>query len=138
MNNSEITSLIVSCAKAHRSALNGKLRELGLFIGQDILLAHIAEVGPVSQKALADALQVEQATISESVKKLGAVGVIERQPDPNDKRAYRVVATPKGVAVAQDIETAWAKEEAKFVKNMSDAEIQSLKDILQKALARIT
>ena len=138
MNNSEITSLIVSCAKAHRTALSGKLRELGLFIGQDILLAHVAKAGPVSQKALADALQVEQATISESVKKLSAAGMIERQPDPDDKRAYRVIATPKGMGVAKDIETAWVHEEAKFLGTMSVAEIQSLKEVLQKALARIT
>ncbi len=138
MEHAEITSLIVACAKAHRAALNDKLRALGVFIGQDILLVHVADAGSASQKALATALRLEEATVSESIKKLARAGLVERLPDEADRRAYRIVVTPEGAAVADKVRAVWATYEAEALASLDDAQIDALKTSLTKLLARIT
>ncbi len=138
MENAEITFLIIACAKAHRSALSDKLRALGLFLGQDILLARVAEVGPASQKTLATSLHLEEATISESIKKLARAGLVERLPHASDRRAYQVVATEKGAKVADKVRKLWAEYEAKAVASLSEEQIDTLKISLTNVLAQIT
>ncbi len=138
MKNAEITSLLVSCAKAHRSVLSGKLRDLGLFAGQDLLLVHIDDVGPASQKSLATQLDLEEATISESVKKLTRAGLVERLPDESDRRAYRVATTEEGARIANKVREIWAEYEVKMLASLSAEQIDTLKIALKDILAQIT
>ncbi len=138
MENAEITSLIVACAKAHRSALSGKLRALGLFIGQDILLVHVADVGSASQRALATALHLEEATVSESIRKLARAGLVERLPDESDRRSYRIVVTEEGAAIADEVRSVWADYEAWAMAHLDDEQVDALKASLETILARIT
>ena len=50
--------------------------------------------GPLSQRALADALQRKPATITRSIDKMEEMGLVERVPDATDRRANVIVLRP--------------------------------------------
>ena len=58
--------------------------------------------GPVTLGDLAHAEQVRPPTITRLVDKLEAAGLVDRVPDPVDRRISRVEATPKGVKLLHD------------------------------------
>ncbi|MGF7238365.1 MAG: MarR family winged helix-turn-helix transcriptional regulator [Frankia sp.] len=60
-----------------------------------ILLAVLVMHGPMRAGALADRLQSDPSTISRQIASLVREGMVERQPDPEDRRASLLVATSK-------------------------------------------
>jgi len=71
----------------------------GLHPTQAEILARIV-VEPARTASLAKALGVTPATLSDSVSALVGKGLAERRPDPADRRAQRIAATPEGRAMA--------------------------------------
>jgi DNA-binding MarR family transcriptional regulator len=63
---------------------------------QALALRTIATEGPLRMGALADELGVTVATASRTVDALEAGRLVSREPDPDDARAVRVVATADG------------------------------------------
>ena len=74
----------------------------GLPAPQLSALSVIVFAGPVTLGALAQAEQVRPPTITRLVDKLEAAGLVDRVPDPVDRRISRVEATPKGVKLLHD------------------------------------
>jgi DNA-binding MarR family transcriptional regulator len=66
------------------------------------LLRHLSEQGPQRVTALAAREQVAQPTMSMIVKRLGARGLVERHPDPEDRRATLVGITPLGAQMLRE------------------------------------
>lgn len=52
--------------------------------------------GSCRQNELAAVLHVSQSALSRQMTELVDAGLVERQPDPDDKRAFRVQVTEKG------------------------------------------
>jgi DNA-binding MarR family transcriptional regulator len=59
-------------------------------------LAYIVVAGPVSLAELAAAEQVRAPTMTRLVDSLVADGLVDRETDPNDRRAVRISATGAG------------------------------------------
>lgn len=74
----------------------------GLPAPQLSALSVIVFAGPVSLGALAEAEQVRPPTITRLVDKLESAGLVDRVPDPVDRRVSRVAATPRGVKLLHD------------------------------------
>lgn len=65
------------------------------------LLGHIARRG-TRQAALIDRAGISKQAVQQLLDGLEAEGVIERAPDPEDKRGKLVLYTPKGLAALDD------------------------------------
>jgi DNA-binding MarR family transcriptional regulator len=63
------------------------------------LLSRIAGGGPTRLSALADDACLDLSTVSRQVGALESVGLVARTPDPTDRRAVLVEATPTGQEV---------------------------------------
>jgi DNA-binding MarR family transcriptional regulator len=74
----------------------------GLPAPQLSALSVIVFAGPLTLGALASAEQVRPPTITRLVDKLEAAGLVDRVPDPVDRRISRVEATAKGVKLLHD------------------------------------
>ena len=74
----------------------------GLPAPQLSALSVIVFAGPVTLGALAEAEQVRPPTITRLVDKLESAGLVDRVPDPADRRVSRLTATPKGVKLLHD------------------------------------
>ncbi|MFH1806804.1 MAG: MarR family transcriptional regulator [Pseudomonadota bacterium] len=76
--------------------LNGALRPTGLTSRQLVILGTIAEHGPLRQKALAEQLGKDHATVTANLVPLTRRGLVSREEDGSDRRALRVSLTRDG------------------------------------------
>jgi len=60
------------------------------------------------------------------------MGMVERQPAPKDKRAFRLVLTAKGATTLDDITRAVTKHDARVTAHLSTGERQTLLALLNK------
>ena len=65
------------------------------------LLSHLAKCGPMRPSDLASSMHIDQSTVSRHLARLESDQLVERQSDPDDRRASLVQATPAGVDVAR-------------------------------------
>jgi MarR family transcriptional regulator, transcriptional regulator for hemolysin len=66
--------------------LDARLRPLGFAMSHLPVLRALAEGGPLSQTDLARLARVEQPTMAEMLARMERDGLVQRQPNPEDKR----------------------------------------------------
>ena len=66
---------------------------LGLTRAQAAVLAHLARQEGINQVSLAQVLELEPITLARLLDRLQAAGLIERRPDPKDRRAHLLYLT---------------------------------------------
>ena len=66
--------------------LDERLRPLGFAMSHLPVLRALAQGGPLSQKELARIARVEQQTMAELLTRMERAGLVERTPNPEDKR----------------------------------------------------
>jgi DNA-binding MarR family transcriptional regulator len=73
----------------------GRMLHPDLPPGGYMLLAWLAEHGPVRASALVDGLGIDKGAVSRMVQTIIDLGLLERRPDPEDGRASLVSVTAK-------------------------------------------
>ncbi len=86
----------------------------------------------VTQKELAEKTAKDQPNTGRILEKLEKKGFISRQSDKNDRRILLVFLTPKGREFRGEMITGAVEVLQKARKDISDDEIETLKNILQK------
>lgn len=61
-----------------------------------VILAHLAAHGPMRGADLSDAFDMDKGGVSRQVQALVDLGLVERQPDPEDRRAVLLDASEEG------------------------------------------
>jgi DNA-binding MarR family transcriptional regulator len=89
-------SLIARLAHTLSSELDGKLRPYGVTISQWTLLKQVWQQEGRSQVELQELLDLEAATVTGLIQRMTNLGLVQRRPDPNDKRVQRVYLTERG------------------------------------------
>ena len=98
-----VESTLMATARLVRTAFDVRLAPLDLNLTQASLLGYIAEFGPTTQTRLADHLAIGRAAIGSVIDQLERRHLIERQPDPADRRVWVIAITPQGRALATEI-----------------------------------
>ena len=98
------------------------LRALG------VLLRH----GPVRPGELAEHLRIAPRSATEVVDALAERGLVERRPDPADRRATQVVVTEAGTDLGRAVRAARAAEADRVFAELSDADRAELDRILRR------
>jgi DNA-binding MarR family transcriptional regulator len=101
---SRVESTLMATARLVREAFDARLAPLGLNLTQASLLAYVTEFGATSQTRLADRLGIGRAAIGSVVDRLQARGLVERRPDPADRRVWLVAITPGGLELAHRVD----------------------------------
>ena len=83
-------------ARLFAQALYRRIRPHGVSLGQFPVLLALWEREGVTQTQLADGLAVEQPTMANTLKRMERDGLIQRVPDPDDRRQARIHLTPRG------------------------------------------
>jgi MarR family transcriptional regulator for hemolysin len=76
--------------------LDRRLGERGASLWNWVLLKEAANAEGASQRELAQHMRIEPPTLVRHLDKLEQEGLVERRPDPDDRRVVRVVVTPAG------------------------------------------
>jgi len=90
----EIAFNISDVARLMRTYVDQRARELGMTRAQWAVLARIDRNEGVRQGELADTLDLQPITLTRLIDRMCDSGLIERRPDPNDRRAKRLYLTP--------------------------------------------
>lgn len=78
-----------------RRAFDERVRAIGVTGPQARLLLRLARDGGRNQGFYADELDVEPMTLCRMIDRLEESGMVERQRDPNDRRAWQIRLTAK-------------------------------------------
>ena len=97
--------------------------------GYQVLSAAVHEP-PRSQLALAQRLGIDRTVMTYLIDDLTAAGLIERQPDPTDRRARRLVATDAGRAELRKVERALRRAEGEALAPLDDDERAAFRALL--------
>ena len=84
--------------KTHREFFRAALKQVGEDITRQhlIVLRALFESGPVHVSEIGEELAISKSQMTHLTDKLMDLGMIERQPDRNDRRKINIVLTSKG------------------------------------------
>jgi DNA-binding MarR family transcriptional regulator len=104
--------------------------------GYQVLTA--AVVGNVtSQLALAQRLGIDRTVMTYLLDDLETAHLIERQPDPSDRRARRIVATPQGTKRLSELNESLRSIEERLLAPLEPAARTQFRSMVQAIAARI-
>ncbi len=98
-----VESTIMATARALRQAYDLRLAPLDLNLSEASLLAYVAESGAMAQTRLAERLSLGRAATGSVIDGLARRGLVERSPDPDDRRVWLVEATEVGLLMSERI-----------------------------------
>jgi MarR family transcriptional regulator for hemolysin len=122
-------------AKRLQRSFSDALAEAGgTFPAWQVLLA-VQRQGARTQQDLARAIGVEGPTLTRQLDVLESAGLVVRQRDQQDRRAIRVIATPRGQAQFRRLATAAKGFDERLRSGLSDREIAQLSGLLARISA---
>lgn len=86
---------------------------------------------------LADSLLVSSGTLTGRFDRLEAKGLVERVPNPDDRRSLEVALTERARELVDEAVTAHVENERRMLSALSDREIDALNRSTRKLLARL-
>ena len=125
-------------ARLHRTHLNTKLANLGLFAGQEQVLEALNNQGALPIGELAALLRVRPPTASKMVTRLAVLGFVQRDPDQRDARTIRVRLTRKGRMAVTRLQGLWDEVERDLVKDLTSSEQRQLQEFLLRAVTNLS
>lgn len=128
--------LLASTFRAHLSAMRGAVGDLPHGARGFGALCGAAEPTPRNQAELAKHLGLDRTVMVYLVDDLEAAGLVERVPDPNDRRSKLIRATDAGLARLCELRRATEAAEAELLGDLSPAETELLHSILARIAAR--
>ncbi|MBK3647711.1 MULTISPECIES: MarR family winged helix-turn-helix transcriptional regulator [Streptomyces] len=101
--------------------------------GAQARLLSLLSLEPLPMRKLAQKLKCEPSNVTGIVDRLESRGLVERRPDPADRRVKLAAATSEGRRVARELRDGlrFAREP---LAGLSDAERLSLRDLLKRML----
>jgi DNA-binding MarR family transcriptional regulator len=108
------------------------LEPLGIGPREFLLLRFVAASGGQSQQALAERLGVPPSRMVALIDDLEGRGLVERRPDPEDRRIRAVHLTRKGGQTLERAAQVAIEYEQKLCSPLEESERDQLIDLLQK------
>ncbi len=100
----EFLSLLHAALRAVRREASERLEPAGTTPGQFRMLRFLARCdGPCRLGAVAQALDVAPRSVTSKVDDAEADGLVQRTPDPHDRRATLVELTPRGRELVEQV-----------------------------------
>ncbi len=119
-------------------AIEAVFERHGLSIGEFDVLAALRRSGEphvMTPTALSRLLMLSPAGMTNRVDRLEGAGLVERRPDPGDRRSSLVVLTKAGRQRADAAVTDHVANEAVLLRGLTSAERRTFDQLLRKLLA---
>ena len=106
----------------------------GYSLSKGRVLTVLLEKGRMSQRELAEELDIKPSSVSELVGKLLKEGMITREQDEKDKRSYLISLAPEGRKKAEEM-TSWFSERTNDIFScLNEKEKNELESLLVKII----
>ena len=127
-----VGSMFHDIAHFIRLKIDDMLRPYGLTRLKWLAIGIIADNEGLSQSALANRLELKGAATGKLVDRLVERGLADRHPDPTDRRAHRLYATPKSRALLAELEPLSGAIRMDVLHGLGREEIDVLTSCLRK------
>jgi DNA-binding MarR family transcriptional regulator len=126
--------LAAQMAKSFARSLQQRAAKLGFSPGQfPILLELWAEDG-LTQKQLLERVDIEQATMANTLSRMERDGLIERRPHPTDRRAQQVFLTGKAAILQTEAVEAALSADRELFRGFRTFERELLFEYIRRVL----
>ena len=98
-----------------------------------LALRTIEDLGPLSTKALASALNLDASTVTRQIAALESGGYVDRRPDPHDRRSSTILLTEEGRQTMDGVE----QERRQGIEVLVDAWDDREKSVLGRVLNKL-
>jgi MarR family transcriptional regulator for hemolysin len=115
-----------------RKHFDRRAEPLGLTRAQWRAIKIIHRHEGISQKALAELLEMEPIPVGRVIDRLQQAGFVERRADPNDRRVWRLHTLPRADGVLDDMEVIAAGLRDETLTGISDAELIRCLGVLER------
>lgn len=102
---------------------------------QYILLDWVAGSPGSGVQDIAAGLELTPPTVSVGIRRLEEAALLERRPDPQDRRATRFFPTPQGQALRRRVQDFRRRKVRRLLACLTPQEQDTLLDLLEKALS---
>ncbi len=126
-------SIFTDTSRLHHRYHHRIFESFHLHRGQSRLFDKLEKADGISQRELAQRMNIAPATLTRMVQNMEKNGYVSRQSDPLDQRITRIHLTEKGIETRKLIRKEMRAVDRKIFKHFSPAE----KDQLQEMLMRI-
>lgn len=133
-----IAFLATDVGRLFRKRFDVLARQMGVTGPQWRMLAAIRRHPGATQGALATMLDVEAITAARMVDRLQKLGLVERRPDPADRRAWRLFLLPAAEPLVDRLRGCASVVFADALTGFDDAEHELLNALLQRVRANLS
>lgn len=119
-------------ARIFERGLSARIRPLGLTTGAFPALLELWEREGLTQKQLVERLDIEQATMANTLARMERDGLIRREKDPTDGRVQRVYLTDHSRALRVPAIAAAEAENAERLAGLTGSERRQFVALLNK------
>jgi DNA-binding MarR family transcriptional regulator len=98
-----------------------------------LALRTIEDMGPLSTKALASALNLDASTVTRQIAALESGGYVDRRPDPHDRRSSTILLTEEGRRTMDGVE----QERRQGIEVLVDAWDDRERSVLGRVLNKL-
>jgi DNA-binding MarR family transcriptional regulator len=133
-----IGTMVAQVARLIRRSFDERARGIGVTRPQWQVLSLLIRHEGINQGGLADILEVEPITLGRMIDRLQEADLVERRPDPADRRAWRLFITAKGTALFAQL-IPYANETFEIaLEGIAESDRDKLMDMLLRIRSNLT
>jgi MarR family transcriptional regulator for hemolysin len=134
---SEFGALFTRAAKLMRSAADAALSRHGVRVGQNLVMAALAEEDGLTPGELARRLHVTTPTIVKMATRMEVAGLTTRRRDTRDARLVRLYLTDHARSLVEPVEQELHRLEERATANLTATERRHLEAALTKIIENL-
>ena len=124
-------------ARLFARALQERIVPLGLSTGTFPVLLILWEDEGLTQRELVARLEIEQATMANTLTRMERDGLITRQKDPSDGRVQRIWLTQRARHLREPATQAASEVNKTALANLSEDERETFLDLIARVIVRL-
>jgi len=130
--------LLKDVSRLYTRRFEERAADLGLTLPQCKALAYLSKNEGVSQKRLAELIEIDQMSLVRILDRMEADGLVQRCSDPQDRRARSLRLTEKARPLLEQIQRRSSDTRAETLQGLSDAERTLLVELLERVHAKLS
>lgn len=127
-----IAALLADTARLMRKSFDARARQIGVTRPQWRVLSVLRRFEGINQGGLAELLEVEPITVCRMVDRLQEAGLVERRPDPEDRRSWLLYLTVKAQHLVGQLRPLAEEMLDEALEGVSDSERRILALLLDR------
>jgi DNA-binding MarR family transcriptional regulator len=133
----DLLILLTDLARLIRTLADRRARAHGMTRAQWIILARLRRSPGLTQRELAEILEVEPITVGRLVDRMASRGLVERRHDPADRRVWRLHLTDAAGPVLAGIAEARAAFDAAATRGLTADDRAALVGVLSRVKSNL-